>query len=139
MFVIGQDRQLQYEYPVHARQSSNWECGDLAVAKAIFLLHGQNLESINFALPHDLRKHTAKIILSGQESLYPTRNRKTRKTKPKQCSLDLICNCRLPQCYSQTISCSNQDCGKEYHKICIDSVNMDVGLQKTWLCAECKK
>ena len=136
--MVGQDRRMRYEYPSHPKQTSNWECGDLAVAKAICLLNGENLEHQNFAKPHDLRMHTAKIILSGKESSYPTRNRNSRKTVHKEIILDLICNCRLPQCFSATISCSASDCNKIYHKVCVDCSNMDKKSQKTWLCPECK-
>ena len=94
MFTLDDSRVLRYDYPIHAKQTDGWECGDLAIAKALCLLNNQDPTSVNFALPHTLRLQTAKIILSGKESLYPTKKRTSRQTTYKQVTVDLVCHCK---------------------------------------------
>lgn len=115
----------------NAVQVDGFECGDLAIAKAIDILSNKDPTKITYANPIILRAHTAKILFTQKISRYPTQNNKQFTKQSKFC-IPIVCLCGYCDFGTKMVHCRN--CKRTFHAECLGVSNKLIEY-----CQVCKK
>ena len=104
------------------KQTNGVDCGVFAIALLVEFFTKRVLNStVCFGTKKKMRSHLLNCIESGYLTCFPTVPkrpiRKGNRTKSKSITINLHCNCRLPNCVGEMVKC--EGCRISYHKFCV--------------------
>ncbi len=116
------------------QQSGGSDCGLFAIAFAVHLLQGNNIEEIEFD-QKKMRSHLNYCFWKKKLFAFPTLSKKgyRKTTQLPYFHLDIYCSCKMPETYGDMVECV--DCEEWYHKRCIEGINND--FSGNWICKYC--
>ncbi len=127
----GCETLLSLRIPMVQQQSGGSDCGIFAIAFAVHLLRGDNIEDIDFD-QEKMRSHLNSCFWRKKMLPFPTLSTKGRRitTYFPYFQLEVYCHCKMPETYGDMVEC--EECEEWYHIRCVNANTM-----AKWLCKYC--
>ena len=125
---------LSVHIPRVQQQSGGSDCGLFAIAFAVHILGGNNIEDIEFN-QGKMRSHLNSCFWKKKLLPFPTLNQTGhRQTQyfPYTC-VDIYCYCKMPETYGDMVQCD--ECDEWYHIRCVPVDKRKISAK--WLCKTC--